>query len=104
MFQRIERHTVSEFRRRPHEIIGRLVETGAPILLTRRGKPAVVLQDREAFERMLAELADLEERRISTLIAEGIAAAERGDLGIPLEEVAQHIRREVRERQARNST
>ena len=57
MFRSSDIHTVTEFSRRPAEHLRRLSETRRPEMLTHNGKPAVVVQDAESYERM-AELAD----------------------------------------------
>ena len=57
MFKSSDIHTVTEFSRRPAEHLRRLSETRRPEMLTHNGKPAVVVQDAESYERM-AELAD----------------------------------------------
>ena len=45
-------------------ILSRLKETGEPIILTRKGEPAAVIQDPEAYQ----ELLDLRER-LETILA-----------------------------------
>ena len=57
MFSSSDIHTVTEFSRKPAEHLRRLSETKQPEMLTHNGKPAVVIQDAESYERM-AELAD----------------------------------------------
>jgi len=60
MFQSSDIHTVTDFNRKPSEHIKRLNGSKRPELLTVNGKPAVVVQDTEAWEKManLAEYAD----------------------------------------------
>ena len=57
MFSSSDIHTVTEFSRKPAEHLRRLSETKRPEMLTHNGKPAVIIQDAESYERM-AELAD----------------------------------------------
>ena len=57
MFSSSNIYTVTEFSRKPAEHLRRLSETKKPEMLTHNGKPAVVIQDAESYERM-AELAD----------------------------------------------
>jgi prevent-host-death family protein len=54
---------IEAFRDRPGELIEQLKATRRPILLTRDGQPAVVLQDPAEYQRLLdlAALADEEE-------------------------------------------
>lgn len=53
-------HTITEFSRRPAEHLKRLNITKQPEMYTHNGKPCVVIQDAESYERM-AELADYAE-------------------------------------------
>jgi len=48
--------SLTEFLRNHRERIARLQETGKPIVLTVKGKPAVVLQDAEGYQCLLDEL------------------------------------------------
>ena len=57
MFQSSDIHTVTEFTRKPAEHIKRLKKSKRPEILTVNGKPAVVVQDAETYEKM-AQLAD----------------------------------------------
>ncbi|MCK5190082.1 MAG: type II toxin-antitoxin system Phd/YefM family antitoxin [Methylococcales bacterium] len=57
MFQSSDIHTVTEFTRKPAEHIKRLNKSKRPEILTVNGKPAVVVQDAETYEKM-AQLAD----------------------------------------------
>jgi hypothetical protein len=69
-------------------VIERLRRTGRPELLTVHGKAAVVIQDAQAYERLLERA----ERTDSLLaIREGLAAIERGE-GLSLDEFEQRLR------------
>ena len=57
MFNSSNIHTITEFSRKPSEYLKRLSKLKQPEMLTHNGKPAVVIQDVESYERM-AELAD----------------------------------------------
>ena len=57
MFNSSNIHTITEFSRKPAEHLKRLSKLKQPEMLTHNGKPAVVIQDAESYERM-AELAD----------------------------------------------
>jgi prevent-host-death family protein len=98
MFQAAEIHSLSDFQRRTREHIDRLRATGRPEVLTVNGKAAVVVQDAESYQKLLAEV---EEARIVAAIREGLEAVERGDPGVPLDEAVEQIRREIRERRGR---
>lgn len=60
LFQSSDIHTVTEFSRKPAEHIKRLSESKRPEMLTVNGKPALVIQDAETYEK-LAALADYAE-------------------------------------------
>ena len=45
--------SLTDFLRNHKEHIARLVETKAPIVLTVKGKPAIVIQDAEAYQELL---------------------------------------------------
>ena len=56
--------SIIEFNRNTAEHLERLAATKQPELYTHNGKPCVVIQDVESYERM-AELADYAESRIT---------------------------------------
>jgi prevent-host-death family protein len=89
-----EIHSLSDFQRHTREHMDRLKATGRPAVLTVNGKAAVVVQDAEAYQKLLAEA---EQARIMDAIREGLESVDRGE-GKPLAEVVAQIRREVRER------
>lgn len=110
MFYASEIHSLSDFQRHTREHMERLRTTGRPALLTVNGKAAVVVQDAEAYEKLLAEV---ESARIAEMIRQGLDAREvaaineilldienGGDLGDPVEEVMDRIRRGARHRPA----
>ncbi|MGB0188796.1 MAG: type II toxin-antitoxin system Phd/YefM family antitoxin [Aequoribacter sp.] len=57
MFSSNNIHTITEFSRNTAEHLKRLAASKQPELYTHNGKPSVVIQDAESYERM-AELAD----------------------------------------------
>lgn len=57
MFSSNNIHTITEFSRNTAEHLKRLATSKQPELYTHNGKPSVVIQDAESYERM-AELAD----------------------------------------------
>ena len=81
-------HSLTDFQRRTKEHVARLQASGRPELLTVNGKAALVVQDADAYQRLL-DLAD----RMDALLAvrEGLASMERGE-GIPLEEFDREMR------------
>jgi prevent-host-death family protein len=46
-------HSLTDFKRRTSELLEHLQRTNRPIVLTVNGRPAVVLQDAEAYQRFL---------------------------------------------------
>ena len=56
MFQIKDIHPVSEFSRRPAEVIKRLKASKRPEVLTVNGSSAVVIQDAQAYEETMALL------------------------------------------------
>lgn len=86
--------SLSDFQRRTREHIERLKETGRPRVLTVNGRAEVVVQDAEAYQRLL----DLVEEAETVLaLRRGFASMDRGE-GRPAAEVAADIKRRARER------
>lgn len=81
-------HSLTDFQRKTREHVERLHETGRPEVLTVNGKAALVVQDADAYQRML-DLA----YRMDTLLAvrESLDSIARGE-GIPLEEFDREMR------------
>ncbi len=52
--------SVTDFLRNHREMIARISETHIPIVLTLKGKPALVIQDAESYQRLLDRLKDVE--------------------------------------------
>ena len=54
-------HSLSHFKRKSAEVIGRMKKTGAPVVLTVNGKAEIVVQDAAAYQRLreLAERAEM---------------------------------------------
>lgn len=48
--------SVTDFLRNHREHIARLQDSGKPVVLTVKGKPAVVMQDAEGYQSLLDEL------------------------------------------------
>lgn len=81
--------SLATFQQDPATVIGHLKQSGKPIALTVEGRPEVVLQDAEAYERLL-ELVDRAEAVVA--VRKGVASMERGE-GIAVEDAFQQIRR-----------
>ncbi len=84
--------TLTEFKRNTAEFLARLRETGRPQVLTVNGRAQVVVQDAEAFQRLL----DLVER-VEAIegIRRGLEEVDRGRTK-PAKEVLAKIRRKHR--------
>lgn len=69
-------HPLTDFLRNHREAVGRLRESGRAEVLTVHGKAAVVIQNADAYQRML-ELAD----QMDTImgIREGLDSIDRGE-------------------------
>ena len=49
-------HSLTDFKRRTSELVAQLQQTKRPIVLTVNGRPAVIVQDAETYQRLLEEL------------------------------------------------
>jgi len=84
--------SLSSFKRDSRKFLRRLKRTGQPVVLTRNGKAAVVVQDAAAYQRLL----DLAERAEAVVgIRKGLASMERGE-GIPADEAFEGLRRKYK--------
>jgi len=82
-------HPLTSFLRDHKAHIERLRETGRPEVLTVNGKARVVVQDAEAYQRLL-EL--LEEAHADRVIRAGLESIGRGEPGIPVEDAFRNLR------------
>jgi len=82
-------HPMSGFVRDPKGYIQRLSETGRPEVLTVNGQARVVVQDVEAYQKLLDEAEDARTFRV---LREGLMAIQRGEPGIPAEQVFAELR------------
>lgn len=85
-------HSLSEFQRNTREHIKRLKATGKPEVLTVNGQAEVVVQSAEAYQKLL-DSADLAES--VNILRKRLAAVDRGEPGIPADEVLRDIRAEL---------
>lgn len=84
MVQLTDIHPLTGFLRDHKTHLERLAETGRPEVLTVNGKARVVVQDAEAYQKMLDALDAVETERI---VRERLAAMDRGEAGVPAEQV-----------------
>ncbi len=79
-------HPITDFRHHPQEMWQRTRKSHRPLILTHRGRPAMVVEDAEAFEHRQERLELLE------AVVQGLAEAERGELH-PHQEVMAELQR-----------
>ena len=89
MFNLTDIHPLTSFLRDHKTHIERLEKTGRAEVLTVNGKSSVVIQDVEAYQKLLDELHDLRTERI---LRDRLARMDRGEPGIPAEEVLADLR------------
>lgn len=85
---------LDEFERDPHEPLERVRETGRATVLTVNGKAAVVVQNAEAYRRLLERL---DEAEAALGVQRGLKSMRRGE-GVPLDEAFRRIRESVEKR------
>jgi PHD/YefM family antitoxin component YafN of YafNO toxin-antitoxin module len=79
---------LSDFTRDADAAIQRLKASGQPEVLTVDGKPAVIVQDVESYQKLLDEL---DRAQAIEGIRRGLESAARGE-GIPIEEAFAELR------------
>jgi prevent-host-death family protein len=82
-------HSLTEFKRNTNELVKQLKETGQPVVLTINGRAELVVQDAEAYQKLL-ELVD----RIEAIegIRRGLEDVKHGRTQ-PADEAFEEIRR-----------
>ena len=86
---RVETESLTHFRDRTPDLLGRLKETGSPLVLTVDGKAEVVVQDAGAYQRLLDRAEHLE---TVAALKEAIQAVDEGRTR-PAAEALEDIRR-----------
>ncbi|MGD9790809.1 MAG: hypothetical protein AB7Q00_11550 [Phycisphaerales bacterium] len=92
MVQMTDIHPLTGFLRDHKAHLERLAATGRPEVLTVNGKARVVVQDAEAYQKMLEALDAVETERI---VRERLAALDRGEPGVPADEVLAGVRKRL---------
>ncbi|MFZ4575275.1 MAG: hypothetical protein ACOYN0_12805 [Phycisphaerales bacterium] len=92
MVQLTDIHPLTGFLRDHKAHLERLAATGRPEVLTVNGKARVVVQDAEAYQRIMEALDAAETERI---VRERLAAVERGEAGVPAEQVLAEVRKRL---------
>ena len=86
-------NSLSNFKRNTPQFVQQLKETGNPLVLTVNGKPEVVVQDAESYQKLL-ELIE----RLETIAAVKVGLDEmKAGKGQPLDEAFADIRKSLAE-------
>ena len=88
MYKADEIHTLTEFQRNTEDFIDRLKRTHRPELLTVDGKPEVVIQNAEAYRRLL----DVLDRAEAIMGLQRGLESMRAGRGKPLDEAFDSLR------------
>ena len=83
-------HSVTIFRRNPAQFMKQVKKTKRPVVLTVKGKAAAVIQDAEAYQRLLAIVARAD---VNEAIRQGLE-----DVAMGRTRPAQQVFSEIRER------
>lgn len=89
MIQPTDIHTITEFRRNA-QLSDRIAEDGRPHVLTEEGRPKLVVQDAETYQRMLEAL---ERAEVIQGIRQGLESMKKGE-GQPAREFFDRFRGE----------
>ena len=92
MIQLTDIHPLTGFLRDHKAHIERLSATGRPEVLTVNGKARVVVQDAEAYQKMLEALEAVETERI---VRDRLASLDRGTPGVPADQVLGDVRKRL---------
>lgn len=86
-------HPLTGFLRDHKAHLERLRVTGRPEVLTVNGRARIVVQDAEAYQKLvdIAEAAETE-----AILRERLASLEAGESGVPLEDVLSDMRARLR--------
>jgi hypothetical protein len=85
-------HPLTGFLRDHKAHLERLAATGRPEILTVNGKARVVVQDAEAYQKLLEVLDMVETEQV---VIERLASLDRGESGIPAEHVLGDMRKRL---------
>ena len=84
-----EQHSLSDFRRNASALVRSLRRSGRPLFLTVNGRPRLVVQAAEAYERLMEQV-----ERAATIegLRKGLEAFDRGE-GVPALEALEAMRK-----------
>jgi len=91
-------HPLNAFLRDHKAHLERLAATGRPEVLTVDGKARVVVQDAQAYEKMVEAIDSID---AMSIVRERLAAFDRGEPGTPIEQVLDEMRAIVRDRRSK---
>jgi hypothetical protein len=86
-------HPLTGFLRDHKSHLERLQATGRPEVLTVNGRARVVVQDAEAYQKLMDVVDAVETEQI---VRERVASLDAGEPGIPLNEALAGVRRNLR--------
>ncbi|MGH7243940.1 MAG: hypothetical protein ACREJD_11020 [Phycisphaerales bacterium] len=92
MVQLTDIHPLTGFLRDHKAHLERLAATGRPEVLTVNGKARVVVQDAESYQKLLDALEAVETERV---VRERLAAVDRGEAGVPADQVLADVRKRL---------
>lgn len=92
MVQLNDIHPLTGFLRDHKAYLDRLATTGRPEVLTVNGKARIVVQDAAAYQRLLDALDAVEAEHV---LRERLASLNRGEPGIPVDQVLADVRRRL---------
>ncbi len=98
MVQMNDIHPLTAFLRDHKAHIERLSETGRPEVLTINGRARVVVQDAEAYQRMLDAIDSVQTERI---LKDRIASLDRGEPGVPAATALAEVRKALGTKRSR---
>jgi PHD/YefM family antitoxin component YafN of YafNO toxin-antitoxin module len=85
-------HPLTDFNRNTRAHLKRLRETGQPEVLTVNGRAEVVVQNAEAYQRLLDEVEYADTVRV---LRQRLESYRKGQKGIPLDKAFAEIRAEL---------
>ncbi len=85
-------HPLTHFLRDHKAHLERLRASGRPEVLTVNGQARVVVQDAEAYQRLVEQVEQLETERV---LRERLASLENGEAGVSVEQVLADIRQRL---------
>jgi hypothetical protein len=92
MVQLSDIHPLTSFLRDHKGHMSRLASTGRPEVLTVNGKARVIVQDAEAYQRMLDAIDAV---KTEAVLRERLASLDAGEPGLPAKKVLAAVRKRI---------